>query len=205
MTALEGSSALAAIVGLIFNWMQVRDAATEDQFQAFLLWLDNHHFQDLRSKIVANGDLERELNQLLREDTKSLSAKLDVISSGVSALCGQIDRLSSVVCVLKSAKNDLSEQALATLKLFDQVGTPRMLLRDPIPEIPDVIVFWPSGQTFKPRDLRFIEDDVAQLVRFDFLRITDYSDGGRPFYSLTREGARFAQQLPEVVPGPART
>lgn len=201
MTALEGSTAFATIVGLIFNWMQVRDAAAEDQFQAFLLWLDNHHFQDLRSKIMANGDLQRELNQLLREDTKSLSSKLDVLCFGVSALACRIEHLANIAQSLNASREALSDQAVQVVKCFEELQASQMLVEATEPDAFQHICFLPAGTGFKVIEPRFLKDDVRSLCKFGYLHDSaEFSSDGISAYTLSRAGAAFAKHLPTQTP-----
>jgi hypothetical protein len=83
MPLIEASSILATLVGLICNWKQERGAQATDRFQDFMVWLSHHNFEDIRERIYASGELQRELATLLQQDFTVLGTKMrDLRSSG---------------------------------------------------------------------------------------------------------------------------
>jgi hypothetical protein len=164
MSPLEASTILATLVGLLCNWKQERGAVAQDRFQDFITWLTQHHFNALREQIEGSAELQRELGQLLREDSKSLSAKLDIVCEGISSLSQRIESLSGIANALDSKGDSLSDQAIALLQLFTDSGATRMVAFDPHPGM-DNILLLPNTQAYRLSDVRFMEDDL-NAVRF---------------------------------------
>ncbi len=202
MLPLEASTILATLVGLLCNWKQERGAVAQDRFQDFITWLTQHHFNALRDKIEGSAELQREMGQLLREDSQILSGKLDLVCEGISSLSQRIESLSGVANALESKGDSLSEQAIEILKLFSESGANRMVTFDPHPGMENILLL-PNRVSYSLSDVRFMEYDLCVLCRFDFIRQVDSTTQGNPIYGLTRNGAAFAAQLcgePEQQP-----
>src|SRR5947209_7909333 len=121
MTPGAASAIFATLVGLICNWRQERAAVATDRFQDFLTWLTNHNFQELRSLILESADVQRELNELLRQDTALLSEKLDFACVALSSISDKIEALAPLARALHASAEALSSQAIAILKHFDEI------------------------------------------------------------------------------------
>ena len=120
MSPLEGSTIFATIVGLICNWRQERGGVAQDRFQDFITWLSQHHFNELRDRIMASQTLQQELGELLRLDISLLNSKLDTIVTAISSVADRIESLDRVSRAFHSSTEALSDQAAYILKVFDQ-------------------------------------------------------------------------------------
>jgi hypothetical protein len=198
MSGIETASLFATLVGLICNWRDERGRQTDDRFQDFLTWLTNHKFEKLREQISLSDELTRELNALLEEDLQSLSEKLDVITSTLTAVSSKIDQLSRIGNAMGVSADAISEQAFAILKAFEESAAEKM-----------IVFNWPITIAFDKRggaspiltvsEPRFLEADIDSLLQAGLINLTSYNGSGDPIYSLTRSGAIVARSI-NVLP-----
>lgn len=127
MTPIEASALLATIVGLICNWKQERGENATDRYQDFMACLVQHNFNDLNERIFASEELQRDLSALLSQDLSLISTKLDTIVGSLSAVARKIDSFAQLGRALGSDREEISEQAVIILKIFDQIGANRMV------------------------------------------------------------------------------
>ena len=191
MTPLEASSIFATLVGLICNWRDERGREPTDKFQDFITWLTSHNFHALKERIFESDELQRQLNDLLRQDFGSLSTKLDTVSSAISAISDKIDSFGQVGRALRTATESVSEQAIAILKVFDHFQAQRMIVFD----FPPCLGFLPGGRSINVGEARFLETDVAALAGCGLIELVDHNGSGNPIYGLTRAGARVASSV----------
>ena len=195
MSPLEASMTLATFVGLLCNWKQERGTVAQDRFQDFIAWLEQHHFNELRDKITTSQELSRQFAELLREDNKLLGSKLDLISNATVSIAARLDRFNGLVESLSLPVDKLSDQAVELLRLFDQTGSPRMVIFVPSPARPYHIKFLPKGGVATVGDVRFLESDLRDLCALNLIAQVDFNSSGEPIYSLTRSGSSFAQSV----------
>lgn len=194
MTGIEATSLFATLVGLICNWRDERGRQTDDRFQDFLTWLTNHKFERLREQITQSDELMKELNALLEDDLKTLSEKLDVITSTLTAVSNKVDKLSQIGNALGVSAEAISEQAFAILKAFEESAAEKM-----------IVFNWPITIAFDKRggpspiltvsEPRFLEGDIDSLVRAGLIHLASYNGSGDPIYSLTRSGSTVARSI----------
>lgn len=206
MDPITSASILTTVVGLICNWKQERDSTSQDNFNDFIVWLENHNFQAIKERIFESEELQRDLSDLLRSDIASISTKLDLVCDAVSAVSSKIDGLADIGTSLESTSDLLSDQACEILKLFaDASDADRLILRRMafIGE-PARVEFWltPGGRAFAVDSPRFANDDVDALAALGFIRHVGFTNDRMPMYALTRSGQQFAAQLPPVVLNP---
>lgn len=195
MPPLEASMTLATLVGLLCNWKQERGVVSQDRFQDFITWLEQHHFNDLRSRITSSDELQRELSALLKEDLESLTAKLDSITSGIAAVGSKLDHFASVIRVLGPSTDDLSDQATAILhKLYSTKEATCLLVGYMDADAHSHIFFEPSLQDYQVKEPRFLADELDSLCRLGFLKTRAFGKDEIAYY-LTRSGATFATQV----------
>lgn len=195
-TLMSGVNWSVQLIGLLSAWKQDRSSTKDDKFQDFIIWLENHNFQELSRKIHESEQVSRELHSLLSQSYEQIDHKLDAIATAVTELAGKIDGLNTLDRAVSQDADTLSTQAREILKLFaDQVGSNRMVAslgHDPC------IIFIPENIIYHFDEPRFLNDDVASLANNDLIDHTDYSSGGSSIYSLTRVGAKLAKSLPSV-------
>ncbi|MEO5916748.1 MAG: hypothetical protein ABIS50_21145 [Luteolibacter sp.] len=196
------------LIGLLSAWKQDRSATSDNQFQEFILWLEDHNFQEVSRKIAESDELNRELHALLALSLDQVSGKLDELAFAVAGLAVKIDGLNTLDRAISHDTDTLSTQAREILKLFaDQPGCPHMIVGPTYTEHP--LIFIPENVSFTMDEPRFVPDDIDSLERADLISQSDYTPSGSPIFSLTRLGAQLAKSFPTVeineppvVPGP---
>ncbi len=167
-----------------------------DKFQDFLTWLANHNFQELHAQIIDSSELQKSLNDLLRQDNAKLAEKLDVACSLLSSIYDRIETLAPVVQALNAPTDALSLQATEILKYFSDCGAEKMLVYRKFDK--PVIVFLPRGQQISGKESRFLLNDISNLEATGLIQLVDHNSSGEPMYGLTRAGETFASELPAV-------
>jgi hypothetical protein len=188
MTPLESSFVLTTLVGLICNWSQERSAQSTDDFQDFITWLSNHHFNELHDQILSSKDLQIQLSALLRQDSADLNRRLDTLVTAISAVADKIDSFTEIGRALHTTAASLSSQAIEILKSFEQSSASRMVVFDQ----PPICAFIHSDHSYKASEARFLESDVIALSSMGFIELVDHNSSGNRIYSLTRAGSALA-------------
>lgn len=181
------------LVGLLFNWKQERAATDLDHFQNFITWLSQHHHNELCEKINASTELQRELHELLSGDLGSLSTELARVKSALAAVTSKLTKLSKLSAALKVPDGELTDQSISVLKKFEELGATHLIIEDIDPESVANIYFDPEGEGFRVKEPRFLMSEIDALSKFNLIFKVDYSTNGQVAYTLTREGASFAQ------------
>ncbi len=190
MNPLDAATLFATVVGLICNWKQERAGEAGDAYQSFMLYLTNHNFNELCGKINASTEIQRELQDLLAKDHAALTAKLDVIIRGVSALSDKLDGFRPLVRAMGGLGDGLSKQAISLLKGFILSGAVS-LLYSPTRQL---IAYLPGSKSLAEIDPVFLADDLGTLAEFGMLRIESHNDSGDPVFAITRAGAALAKE-----------
>ena len=81
---MDPVSSLVAIVQLIGMYRQERSGRVQDDRQKFIDWLDGHRHEEIKNLTVADGDLNREVSDLLRQDHALLSQQLADVNRAVT-------------------------------------------------------------------------------------------------------------------------
>lgn len=191
MDLFTASNAFAQIVGLICNFRQERGAQQDADFQSFITWLTNHKFERIREQICASREVQREFETLFADVSGDLNDKLDALSSVVRGIAEKIDGLDKFAVCFPGG-DQISEDALAILDWFDASQEPNMLFSSSVPQL-TCCALLPSGKSVKTKDIRFMADDVAKLEALNFIQRVRYNGSGDPIFTLTRNGARYAQ------------
>jgi hypothetical protein len=187
------------LIGLLSAWKQDRTAASDDQFQDFIIWLESHNFHELSRKIFESEEVNRELHELLSLSIDEVNGKLDAIATAICGLAVQIEGLNTLDRAVFADESVPSTQAREILKLFaDQVDATGMMVAPWGLHGRKVLAFIPVGRVIEMDESRFLESDVASLQLSGLIMHSDYSKEGNPIYSLTRPGANLAKSLPVV-------
>lgn len=187
------------LIGLLSAWKQDRTATSDDQFQDFMIWLENHNFHELSRKIFESEEVNRELHALLSLSIGEINGKLDAIALAIGGLTAQIDGLNSLDRAVFADKSTLSTQAREILKLFaDRKNDTTMLFTGGGIHGENLLVFFPSQFAVTMDEPRFLENDLEDLLAAGLIMLSDYSNSGNPIYSMTRPGAQLAKSLPAV-------
>jgi len=191
MDPLTTSLAFATVVQLLCNFRQERGIRKNAETEDFLKWLADHNFEDIKTQIQSSTDIQREIQELLREDVNEISAKLDLITDSVTSIASRIDGLSGIARAIGATSDSLSNQAIAILQTFEKSDSIKLGVFLAI--TPPECVLFPEGKPFTVKDGRFLADDIESLERFGLIKFANHNRSGEPLYSLTRTGAEFAR------------
>lgn len=184
------SQTFATIVGLICDYKQEHAAN-----QTFMLYLEQHRFDEIKNAIAGTHAIQDAVNQLLQEDHAQILAKLNLINDVLTQVLSKVSGFEVLAQQLGTGKT-MSPQALTILTIFFRSNAEQIALRDP-PQL----MLSPRGGCIPINEPRFLKDDLNTLESFGLVRL-EYEDG-RPFYSLTRPGAEFAKNTNFNLPNDA--
>ena len=181
------------MVGLLCNWKQERGANAANKEDDFLLWLTNHNFNELRSRIEGSAELQRELNALLRQDTAELSERIELLCRGIAGLSEKLEGFAPLTRAIGTKAEVLSDQAIWLLQTFEAseaMGMVHLQRRGAV-----MFVQGNDIDTTRKLDSRFLEDDLRTLEGLGLITVARYNTDGEPVFALTRLGAECAPQL----------
>jgi hypothetical protein len=205
VTIMAGVNWSVQLIGLLSAWKQDRKATSDDNFQNFILWLENHNFHALRERIYESDELNRDLHSLMANSIEQIGAKLDELSSAVSLVASKIDGLRSIDRAVFADANTVSTQAREILRFFsDADDSDRMCHGIYGAKAEHVLHLLPSKKTLRPSEQKFVKDDIDALVAADLISLSKFNRRQNPIYVLTRKGAALAGSFPsgEIVDGP---
>jgi hypothetical protein len=191
MDVAASTAFFATLVGLICNWKQERGAAAGDRKLDFLTWLESHNFNELKRQILESSEVQRELTQLLQQDSAQLADKLDLVLRVVAGISEKMEGFSALSRAL-GVSGSLSPQALDILKVFNRCRATGMIHLQQSRHL----AFLPHGLYEGKLDARFLADDLATLEEVGLVRTVRFNGSGDPVYGLTRTGADYAAQFP---------
>lgn len=183
-------TALATIVQLIGMFRQEQGLREDLTHRQFIEWLEYHRHEQLKELISHTFHLSQEVDRLLREDQQTILAKLNDINSIVADILRHVEGFGAITETL-APEAGLSEDAVATIRLFDQSGARTLVL------LPDDtgVMFAEVQQAAQFDDTRFLEDDLDSLVTRGMLK--ELYGGNCRSFNLTRRGAAFVKMLPK--------
>jgi len=197
MTGLEISSAFASIVSLIADYKQDAQAERDGKHQEFLEWLEYHRHEEAKAMICNNAALLMEVNQLIRQDTRTLLERIEKIGDTIATVASRLGTFGGIASAL-AGPNQLHPEAMELLRNFVQhdwrcfgvvgsLGEPQFLIMEGQcgPFEGDMTYFW---------------EDIDRLVDWGFLR--DESSDGTKHYRLTRAAAKC---FTPVAPPPSQS
>ena len=188
------------IIGLLAAWKQERSSATNDHFQDFSIWLQNHNFHAIRERIFESEELQRQLHCILEGSLDRIETRLDALSSSVAELMTKIDGFREFERSASAEFDGISSQACEILKLFaESEGATGMIVFDHGHE-GKVLQMVPRGGSYQMDDQRYLSDDLEALEHHQLIRIDHYTPrDSNPVYALTRRGGGLAKSLPQVT------
>lgn len=187
------------LIGLLSAWKQERRAISDDKYQDFMKWLQNHNFQELSNKIHESKEVSQGLHSLLSESIDKIDHKLDAIANSVAELASKIDGLNTLDRATSESSGTLSTQAREILKLFaDRTEDTHLCLKPWGDQGTPVLVFTPTGVSFSMEEVRLMESDVKDLETANLIAVARYDSAGTPYFALTRSGFELAKSLPSV-------
>jgi len=185
----SGSQFLTSVIGLIINFQKERKSKKESAHKDFMEWLEYHRHDDVKAAIAGTQAVQDEVNKLLRDDHAQILVKLDSIDGVVTQILYKITGFEELG---NDSERDmkLSDQALSVLYMLKCTAATQFAYL----ESHSAIVLHPNSGSIHVQEPKFIRDDIAILRRYGFIHPVD-SSGELIFYSLTREGARFASVM----------
>lgn len=192
MDPLTAATLFATVVSLLADFKAQRRDRSADEFNDFMTWLVQSNHSELADLLRQNVATAIGIKALLNEDRETLRARLDHLDRSLASLASAVDGFKELSIALRP-EAQLSDQAISTLKQFDQSGGShalevrfdgRFFLK--VMEGPQVEIEF--------SDLRFAEDDLASLVQLGLLRLT-YNPAGTPIYVFTRRASELARGL----------
>lgn len=183
---LAGS--FATIVGLVCNFLSVKEGKEKAGFDEFMRWLSAENHNELVQLIEGNQKTLVSIKALLSYNQRELLSKLSGIDRLLALICTKIDGLSDLSDSLYPG-NQLSEQAITVLKELKNSGKSDFYVSKYL-DGRDVIDF--RGKGILPLEQQFLEDDLNTLVELGFLRVVH---GNEIEYHITRKADRYLQQL----------
>jgi len=153
-------------------------------------WLEYHRHDDIKNAIAGTQAVQDEVSKLLRDDHAHILTKLDSIDGVLTQIISKISGFEALAQQLgnnSQSEMNLSEQALSILYIFTQTPANRFTYV----ESNLVIIFDPTGGTMQVQEPKFMLDDITILQLYGFIRLAERR-GENIFYSLTRDGARYA-------------
>jgi hypothetical protein len=190
MDPLATSTALATVVGLICNFRQEKGASEALDHQKFIEWLEYHRHDDIKNLITNTYNLQDEVNRLLRADHSEIIARLNTINEALTSVLSHISEFS-VLAKQLGTTSALSDQAVSILQQF--AGSKATEFVHFQVEVGSILALTSGDGNIPFDDERFVTDDIQSLAALGFISLTRYNSSGNPIYSLTRNGARYAE------------
>ncbi len=181
-----------SLLSLMTTWAQEKSnqatKAETQTLQQFLEWMRRHDFQLLCDKIESSSETTRALTGMIERDLKSTNEYLGLIAESVTAMANHIEPLHALSASMGAENEQLSEDAVKLLIIFESANYDKMLWMRRI----KMIHFFPEGISY-PAPSRFMESDIESLESAGFIIVCGHNSSGDPMYNLTRLGAKFAQ------------
>ena len=181
------------LVGLIATYKQLRDGREAKDEQAFKQWLIHHKFDALNEQIARSHHLNTELNDLLRQDTSDILAKLKTIEDVVLSVSKKIDGFEGIAATYSDTET-LSDQAVSVLSLMEKSQEGTGILFEHRQEYSLRLLPQEQG-SIQPSENRFFREDVEHLVNLGWLAVIDHTNDGHPKLQITRAGSRASKQI----------
>ena len=97
MDPLTAAGAWATIVGLMCAFKSEQKGRADQTRDQFLSYLDAQHREDLKVFILRTAELPSAIDQLLKEDTEKILAKLNELRDSVVSLPSRIDHVRELI------------------------------------------------------------------------------------------------------------
>ena len=182
---ISATNLAATLVQLIGLFRQERGARKDLTHREFIEWLEHHRHEEIKELITQTYHLQTQVDDLLRQDHTEILSKLDQVNVIVVEILSRVKGLSAVATTIVPDIG-LSDQAIGILKLVAK--SKEGALFNP-GQAEQLII---DADFYAAEDPRFLQDDITSLIARDFFLVL-HTDGGEPYYKLTRRGARFIE------------
>lgn len=186
---LNYAGAFANIVGLIGMFKtEHQQNHLENQYDAFLEWLEENHHQDMLNAIQQNQNLINSLKILLQNNHDELMVKIEKIDTLLLEISSNINGFEQLATSF-SSRVSISEQAKSILyQLYISGGS--CCMEHKIGRYIELIILDSKGNNrIELNEPQFLEEDLEHLDIYGLLRVDLTSKGTRQFY-LTRLGVK---------------
>ena len=112
---METVMTISTLVGLIYEYTQIRKDQKEKTRQDFLDWLGSQRHQHIINAISRNNALLEAIDNYLKQGYDSITQQLSAIDNLLASLLSRIDGLDNIVQAVKPSC-ELSEQAISILR-----------------------------------------------------------------------------------------
>ena len=188
---IDGPGMLTNLVSMLTLFVQERRHRKDLNHQAFLEWLDNHQFQELKQIIQNTHDLPREIDQLLLNRQDEILSEIKLVGNAISQIANELKSWKGIAHAI-SPKVLLSEQALLILDLAELEETSNLYYMPQHHPYPVLIIGHRGWDAPNPR---FLHDDIVDLLSLGFIDRLGSNSDGNPIFRLTREGFQFVARM----------
>jgi len=184
---LTASTTLATLVELLAIYRQERGARRDLDHRDFIEWLEHHRHEEIKELITHTFHLQSQIDDLLRKDHAEIVARIEQVNHIVVDVLARVDALAPIAAKIVPDLG-LSDAAIGMLRLVAKSQTAELFA-------PGDGQLFVGDRFYRSADPRFLHDDLDSLVAYGFFSI-GYSNEGKPYYRLTRRGAKFVEMLP---------
>src|SRR6266853_1314040 len=115
----------ATIMQLVCNFRQERSESKKAELDELMAWIEYHKFEDIKSAIQGNANLQMEIQELLRRDVTEVREKIGIINQSVAMIASRLDGFAGMAKA-SGVNARFSDQALRILKAFNESGATEM-------------------------------------------------------------------------------
>jgi hypothetical protein len=195
------ATSYASIIGLVCNFISGRDQKKSAELGEFLEWLIRHGHEETRRLVESSHATTVSLKAILNSGHDEILSRLCEIELSLVALSGAHGAFAELAKALHP-DNGLSDQSCEVLMAFEHAGAGRALELSTYDGKSLIFMDGTRNSQFSPRDPRFYEADIDELVRSGLLLLSHNAKGGRVL-TLTRTAAKLAAILIERQRGSA--
>lgn len=192
MDPLILTSSFATVMGLVCNFAGEKRARSNDEYNEFMVWLQNNHYYEIRDLIITNQQLSSGLGELFKQSHADVLQRLNRLDDVLASVASHVDGFSKIAEAIRPGIK-LSDQAVAIITQLNDSGGSKFLGLHTFGGTSYLILDGSQG-ALGIDDLRFIEDDLCNLTELGYLRIT-LNSRGEKVYNLTRQAAAFVSML----------
>lgn len=159
--------------------------------EEFKKWLELHKHDSLVEVLNNQNQLANYLEVLIKDSSGKLEEQLKDINKMVSSIYARTEAFAPVAERF-GVYSDLSEQAIDILRHFVDSNSETIIALETYEGI--TLVF--DHDNMIPKEQRFLEADMDELVRCGFLS-ENYNSQGNPVYKLKRTAVNLINSLPK--------
>lgn len=194
MDPLTAAGAFATLIGLVCNFKAERSSGSLD---AFIVWLQEKHHDDVAAAIQRDANLVESLRALFATNHAELMDRIGRLDEAMSAVAAHVGTFSSVARSLRP-NLALSDQAVSILRQLVEAQAKEIWEMKKFTGEPDeyLLMGGIGNGPLKYDEPLFIDDDFQTLCALGLLQPKVSLKGDR-FFGVTRAAVAFvAAQRP---------